>query len=143
VRPKIRDSEERTVDLDDITVLVLRHWRKRQAEERLALGPAYRNTENLVSTRADGTPLAPDYVTVTFDRLVWRAGLHKVPLHHLRHGSASLQIEAGVDIAVISKRLGHSKIDLTSDTYGHLIGKVGRYAAQAAAALVPRQRRAG
>jgi integrase len=54
--------------------------------------------------------------------------------------SASLQLAAGVDIAIVSKRLGHSKIDLTSDTYGHLIGKAGKQAAEASAALVPRRR---
>ena len=43
-----------------------------------------------------------------------------------------------MDIAIVSKRLGHSKIDLTVDTYGHLIGKGGRNAAIAAANLVPR-----
>jgi integrase len=53
------------------------------------------------------------------------AGLPLVPLHHLRRGSASLQLSARVEIAIVSKRMGHSKIDLTSDTYGHLIGKGG------------------
>jgi site-specific recombinase XerD len=41
---------------------------------------------------------------------VRRHGLPDVPLHHLRHESASLQIEAGIDIAVISKRLCHSNV---------------------------------
>jgi len=45
-------------------------------------------------------------------------------------------------IAIVSKRLGHSKIDLTSDTYGHLIGTAGKQAAEASAALVPRRRSA-
>jgi hypothetical protein len=40
----------------------------------------------------------------------------------------------------VSKRLGHSKINVTSDTYGHLIGATGKDAAEAAAALVPRRR---
>lgn len=80
-------------------------------------------------TREDGNPLDPDWVYEKFVRLVKRAGQPVIPLHHLRHGSASLQISAGVDIAVVSKRLGHSKIDLTSDTYGHLIGKAGKNAA--------------
>jgi integrase len=75
-----------------------------------------------------------------FVRLVNQAGLPVIALHHLRHGSASLQLAAGVDIAVVSKRLGHSKIDLTSDTYGLLIGMAGKNAAEAAAALVPRRR---
>jgi integrase len=102
------------------------------------LGRAYRNDENLVFTRADGSPLDPGQVTKEFKRLVRQAGLRDVPLHMLRHGAASLQIEAGVDIAVVSKRMRHSKIGLTSDTYGHLIGTVGKTAAEAAAALVPR-----
>jgi integrase len=76
----------------------------------------------------------------TFVRLVRQTGLRVVPLHHLRHGSASLQLSAGVEIAIVSKRMGHSKIDLTSDTYGHLIGKAGKNAAEAAAALVPRRK---
>jgi hypothetical protein len=33
--------------------------------------------------------------------------------------------------------LRHSSIKITNDTYGHLIGTVGRDAAEAAAALVP------
>ncbi|WP_165521984.1 tyrosine-type recombinase/integrase [Micromonospora zingiberis] len=140
VRPKTSDGEDRTVDLDAVTILVLRAWRRQQAKERLALGRAYRNRENLVFTRADGTPLDPDQVYKTFKRLARRHGLPDVALHHLRHGSASLQIEGGVDIAVISKRLGHSKISLTSDTYGHLIGTVGKSAAEAAAAVVPRRK---
>jgi hypothetical protein len=33
---------------------------------------------------------------------------------------------AGVDITVVSKRMRHSTIGLTNDTYGHLIGKAGQ-----------------
>jgi integrase len=56
-----------------------------------------------------------------------------------RHESASRQIEAGVDIALVSKRLRHSMIGLTSDTYGHLVGPVGKIAAEAAAAVIARR----
>ena len=110
-----------------------------QASERLAWGPSYENRDDLVFTRENGAPLDPDQVYKRFVRLVGRSGLPMIPLHHLRHVSASLQLAAGVDIAVVSKRLGHSKIDLTSDTYGHLIGAAGKNAAEAAAALVPRR----
>jgi integrase len=95
-----------------------------------------------VFTREDGRPLDPDWVYKLFVRLVKRAGLPVVALHHLRHGSASLQLSAGVEIAIVSKRPGHSKIDLTSDTYGHLVGKAGKSAAEAAAGLVPRRKTA-
>jgi hypothetical protein len=37
----------------------------------------------------------------------------------------------------VSKRLRHSSIKITNDTYSHMIGTIGRQAAEAAAALVP------
>jgi hypothetical protein len=58
-----------------------------------------------------------------------------------RHGAASLRLAAGVDIAIVSKQLGHSTITLTSDTYSHLLHDVARQAAERAMALVPRDHR--
>jgi integrase len=137
-KPKTRDGEERPVDLDPDTVQVLRTWRKQQLDEEANWGDAYADGVNLVFTRENGEPWDPHAVYTQFVRSVKVLGYPPVALHLLRHIAASLLIAAGVDIAVISKRLGHSKIDLTADTYGHLIGKVGRQAATKAAKLVPR-----
>jgi len=49
-------------------------------------------------------------------------------------------LAAGVPIAVVSKRLGHSTIALTADTYSHLMEGIGRDAAERAMELVPRKR---
>ncbi len=49
-------------------------------------------------------------------------------------------LAAGIDLALVSKRLGHSSIAITADTYSHLLEGVGREAAERAAALVPRNR---
>jgi hypothetical protein len=51
-------------------------------------------------------------------------------------------LAAGVDIVVVSKRLGHSSVAITSDTYTHLLPGVGSAAAARAWALVPRDSRA-
>lgn len=50
-------------------------------------------------------------------------------------------LAAGVDIAVVSKQLGHSTVSLTVDAYSHLLDGVGRQAAARAMALVPRASR--
>jgi uncharacterized protein YbjT (DUF2867 family) len=42
-------------------------------------------------------------------------------------------LAAGVPLAVVSKRLGHSSVSITSDTYSHLLDGVGREAAERAA----------
>jgi integrase len=48
-----------------------------------------------------------------------------VRLHDLRHGRASLMLAVGIDIALVSKMLGHSSITVTADTYSHLLEGVG------------------
>ena len=53
------------------------------------------------------------------------AGLPRKRLHDLRHGAASLQIAAGIDLAVASKRPRHSSCSITADTYTHLLEGVG------------------
>lgn len=108
-----------------------------QDAERATWGAAP-SDHGLVFAREHGTPIAPERVTKRFAQMVSAAGLRPIRLHDLRHGQASLMLAAGVPIAVLSKRLGHSTIALTSDTYSHLLQGVGRDAAERAAALVPR-----
>ncbi len=57
----------------------------------------------------------------TVTRLV-KAGLFPrgVNFHSLRHSGASILINAGYSLHDVSKRLGHSTITMTSNTYGHL-----------------------
>ena len=137
--PKTR-SGERRLDLDGGTVAELRSWKVAQGQERWDWQEAYEDS-GLVFTDERGHGIHPERVTVTFLRLVQAAGVRRIRFHDLRHGSASLQLAAGVDLAVVSKRLGHSTVALTSDTYSHLIGGVGKQAAEASAALVPRRAR--
>jgi len=49
------------------------------------------------------------------------ADIPVISIHSLRHTHASLLIFAGVSIASIAKRLGHSSITTTQETYLHII----------------------
>ena len=53
--------------------------------------------------------------------LCQKANIPVISLHGLRHTHASLLIYAGVSIASIAKRLGHSSIKTTQETYLHII----------------------
>ncbi len=136
-KPKTASGEDRVVDLDQQTAGVLLSQRLAQDAERGAWGDGYTD-HGLVFAREDGSPIPPQRITDAFRQLSIAAGLRPIRLHDLRHGQASLMLAAGVPIAVVSKRLGHSSITVTSDTYSHLLGGVGAQAAEAAAALVPR-----
>ena len=50
-----------------------------------------------------------------------KSGIPVISLHSLRHTHASLLIFAGVSIASIAKRLGHSSVTTTQETYLHII----------------------
>ena len=137
--PKTAGSKDRLVDLDEQTVGTLLAHRLEQDERRAAWGSAWVDS-GLVFAREDGSGWHPDYVSAQFGRLIRTAGLRQVRLHDLRHGQASLMLAAGVPLAVVSKRLGHSSVSLTADTYSHLLEGVGRQAAEAASGLVKRNR---
>jgi integrase len=50
-----------------------------------------------------------------------KAAVPVISLHSLRHTHVSLLIYAGVSIASIAKRLGHSSVTTTQETYLHII----------------------
>ena len=49
-----------------------------------------------------------------------KAGLPHIRIHDFRHSHASLLANEGINIQEIARRLGHSKIETTWDTYSHL-----------------------
>jgi integrase len=109
----------RRVELDPATVAALRAHRKRQAAERLAFGAGYRD-HGLVFTRPGGEPLNPDAVLLAFKRRAARLGLPVIRFHDLRHGWATLALEAGEHPKVVVEQLGHASVKVTLDTYSHV-----------------------
>lgn len=51
-----------------------------------------------------------------------------IRLHDLRHCCATILINSGVNIEVVSQRLGHSKVSLDLDRYGHAMKSKSREA---------------
>jgi integrase len=126
----------RSVALDAFTVNALRAHRRRQLEERLALGLGMPGEDALVFTALDGSPLHPNQFSASFDRLVKAAGLPRIRLHDLRHTHATLALQAGVHPKVVSERLGHANIAITLDCYSHAIPALQEEAAAKVAKLV-------
>lgn len=53
-------------------------------------------------------------------RITKAENMEKIRLHDLRHSHATLLIHLGVNPVVISKRLGHEKVETTLNTYSHV-----------------------
>lgn len=59
-----------------------------------------------------------------------RNKIRKIRFHDLRHTHATILLYAGVDIKTISKRLGHSNIGITMDTYTDVLKELDVSASQ-------------
>ncbi len=105
--------------MGDTVVASLRAHRTRQVEERLAAGRAWRDGDLVFATKV-GEPLDTSTVTRAFQAALRRADIPRQPFHHLRHAYATLMLEDGEELIVVSRTLGHSTISTTTDVYTHV-----------------------
>ncbi|MEV4709397.1 site-specific integrase [Actinoplanes sp. NPDC049316] len=94
--------------------------RQRRCQRRQQLAARHYDYLDLVLTRPDGQPLRPQYVLDHLRRLTVDAGLPAIRVHDLRHIAATIMINQGVPLAVVSKTLRHKNVATTIDLYGHL-----------------------
>ena len=135
--PKTRRSR-RVIDLDVDTVALLQRHRGQQRELFLRLG-APATASDRVFTNEIGDPIRPHSIGQAFGRLVESVGVPRIRLHDLRHTHASHLLMAGVNVKVVSERLGHASVSFTLDTYGHVMPGQQAQAAAAAASLLVAQ----
>jgi integrase len=119
----------RIIELDDGDIDVLRLQLDKVAEMRSS-GFRTWTEYGLVFPSRVGTPQHRTDVGIDFRRICREAGLPAIRFHDLRHTAASLMIAHGEDIFVISRRLGHSTVQITYDYYGHLLPGQQREAAR-------------
>jgi len=79
-------------------------------------------SDELVFQSPDGSILDPDNLYHRyFLPVLAKAGIRKIRLHDLRHTFGSLLIQNAATIVYVKEQMGHSSIQVTVDTYGHLI----------------------
>ena len=131
--PKTKGST-RTLELDPETVKVLdTRQRKAQARAHLLAGPKWHDSGYIFTDRV-GEPLHPNSITWQFRfsrELANRdaadpetpKALEVSPLavHGLRHTFATIALQAGMPVTVVSKYLGHSSVTMTLNVYSHVI----------------------
>jgi integrase len=113
----------RTLEMPAFTRDLLREWKRQQATERLAAGPAWDSEgkwPDWVCTQTNGHPLSPEQLNGDFAELLITASLPAIRFHDLRHSTATLLLEQGTHMKWVSELLGHSQIGITMDTYSHV-----------------------
>ncbi|MGI8807832.1 MAG: tyrosine-type recombinase/integrase [Acidimicrobiales bacterium] len=126
IKPLPKTKRAHLIRLDSITVAIVRSWRARQNEERLLVGPGYEDLD-LAFCHPDGRPYQPDRVSREFLRKQAQYNranpgqpLPRLVLHGLRHTWATLALQEGIDIKIVSERLNHSSTHVTREIYTHV-----------------------
>ena len=113
------------------TAPALREHRRRQAEERLKAGPAWQESGWVFATPL-GTPLDPRNALRWWHGLTEHAGVGRRRFHACRtHTAASLLLDSGVPLEVVSAVLGHASLAITADVYARITMDAKRRALEA------------
>ena len=114
-----KNEKTRRLTLPATAVDVLQDHRRAQQEFRDAYGDDYRTDLDLIFAKPNGDYLKPNTVSPAVCELAAKCGLKGISLHSLRHTHGSQLLSAGVPLVTVSKRLGHSSINVTAEIYAH------------------------
>ncbi|MDA2267083.1 site-specific integrase [Bacillus cereus] len=113
-------SSLRKILLSASTIAKLKKHRAAVLKEKLSQGEEYQDND-LVMCTPSGTPINPANVRRSLNILIKKAAVPKIRFPDLRHTLATLLLAKGVNVKVISERLGHSNIKITLDAYSHVL----------------------
>ncbi|MGU8243190.1 tyrosine-type recombinase/integrase [Clostridium perfringens] len=119
--PKTKSSY-RTITIGQTLIDILQEHKEWQEDNRTKYGQWYKDSA-FVCTKENGEPVTTNTYKY-MNRVVNYELQIKFSMHSLRHTHATLLLERGANIKDIQKRLGHSKLATTMDTYSHVTDKM-------------------
>ncbi len=104
---------------DDVVTWLESHRALQQSQRDLYAPDAKWNSENLIFTRADGTPVSSESYGRAFAKVIDRAELTNATPYALRHTCCTLLVLAGVPLPDVAKLMGHSDLSMVTRVYAH------------------------
>jgi integrase len=127
-RHRVKETKSgrgRRIDVSRFALGILANHRK----AALAAG-RYRPDAPVFGDEAGGWLRKPNFQRRVYRPLQMAAGVPPLRFHDLRHTAATLMLLNGVNAKVVSERLGHASIQLTLDTYSHVLPTMQKDAAE-------------
>ena len=86
----------------------------------------------LFATRTGKPVAAPNFHVLSWSKRIRETGMpDTLTFHQLRHGAASLLLNEGVPVPVVSRYLGHANPGITMKVYAHVLDGTSHVAAEA------------
>lgn len=121
-------SSNRIINIPSDMIKLLKQYQTEQMKQQLAMGDMWIDSGKIF-TSTNGSMINPDTLSTWFKGFIRRHNLPDIHYHNLRHTAATLLIAGGVDIATVSKRLGHADRTTTLNIYTHAIKSADKAAA--------------
>lgn len=147
VKSTKNETSNRIISLPGSAINLLREYKVWQNGEKAKLGDLWNEDYNNIFTSHNGKPMFPSTISKWFNKFIKchneailndatipkeakeKYLLDNVNFHGLRHTSATILINQGVDVTTVSKRLGHARPSTTTDIYSHSLKKADTEAA--------------
>jgi integrase len=138
--PLKTNSSNRKIILLDFSIQELKRLKLEQEENKKEYKEYYQENRFVVAQKETGLPYDPEYISRNYGRVL-KEYKHKVVVdgetkslslceelqipyirfHDLRHTHATLMLKANIHPKIVAERLGHSSVNLTLNTYSHLL----------------------
>ncbi|MDD4414287.1 MAG: site-specific integrase [Oscillospiraceae bacterium] len=117
--PKTANSK-RYIGLSEVLADIFSEHKEQQKEKLEALGSFYKYPE-MVFTTDTGNYVDRSQLNTVFRRFVRNTDFDFATLHTLRHCNATLLINSGIDLKIVSEHLGHCDIGVTANIYADVL----------------------
>lgn len=113
-------SSHRVIAMSDILAEILLEQKEYIEQLSSALGDKFKHPE-MVFTSALGNYRDRNSVYQSLKRFTRGTEFEDLTLHKLRHCNATLLLNSGVDLKIVSEHLGHSGVEITANVYADVL----------------------
>lgn len=114
--PPKNSSSNRTIQLPSHLMAILKEHKKRQQQYCASVNQTWSDALFICGMSAPLRDTSLENENIKYAKL---ANLHHIRIHDFRHSHASLLVNNNINILEVSRRLGHSNIEMTLNTYSH------------------------
>ncbi len=114
------ESSIRTIGMSETLAQIFREQKLYQDQLITALGKTFAHPE-MVFTSSRGNYRDRSCLSTSFKRFLRGTEFEFLTLHSLRHCNATLLLNSGVDLKIVSDHLGHCDIGVTANIYADVL----------------------
>ena len=120
LQPPKTARSNRYIGMSDTLIELFTEHRKHYEEKVEYLGELFQHPE-MIFTSESGNFVDRSFLNLQFRRFVKGTSFEFATLHTLRHCNATLLINSGIDLKIVSELLGHSDVSTTANVYADVL----------------------